>query len=131
MLAVAPTGGQRPAERVVVIGAVSEQHLAGANRVQHVGGAASVVRVAVRQLQADRQAAFLHYRVQLSRHSPQPFQQCYALPKPWAAPPAARTPHASAVRCVPGGGVGSPLLPLAACWWTRMVVESTIAIPPA
>ena len=44
------------AQRVAVIGAVGQQDLPRAQRVEHVGGAPSVVGLALGELQSDRQA---------------------------------------------------------------------------
>ena len=48
--------GQILAQRIAVIGTVSQEDLPLANVAQHVGGASAVMRLAFRQLQSDRQA---------------------------------------------------------------------------
>ena len=97
MLAHAPRAAIG-AERVTVVGAISEQHVALAQGAEHIGGASAVVCLAGRQLERDREAARVNQRVDLGSQ------------------PAARAPHASGVNVVPGGVLRTPFLPLAACW---------------
>lgn len=92
---------ERLAHEVAVIGPVGEQRLAVADAVEHAGGAAAVMGLALGQFEADGQAMGIDERVDLGGQ------------------PAPRAPRASAVSCVPSGGsVGvrrASLLPLAPC----------------
>jgi len=86
------------AQGVAVVGAIGEQNLARGEAIEHIGGAAPVVRLACGQLEGDGQAIGVDEGVDLGGQS------------------AARAPHASGVRDVPSGGVlKTPFLTLAAC----------------
>ena len=78
------------AHRIAVVGAVAEEDIAFAKTVEHVGGAAPVMRLAFGQLEPDRQAKRIDQGVDFGRQA------------------AARATHAT----------GSVIffLALAACW---------------
>ena len=88
------------AQSVGIVGPVGQQDIARHDAVEHVVGAAPVMRLALGQLEMDGQAAGIDKGVDLGRK------------------PAPRTAHA----------IGSAVffLPLAPCWWTRMDDESII-----
>ena len=90
----------RLAQGVAVVGAVSEQDLPGLQAVEHVGGAAAVMRLALGQLDRDRHPVGIHQRVDLGGQA------------------AARTPHALGSSVVPSlgwRGVRAPFLTLPPC----------------
>src|SRR5450631_358108 len=77
--------GHLEAQGITVVGAIGEQHVAAAERIEHVGGAPAIVCLSGRQLERDRQAARIDQRVDLGGQS------------------TARAPHASVVRLTPRG----------------------------
>ena len=108
--------GEGLAKGVAVVAGVGEEHLAGNDRVEKTACARPVVGLPGREVERDRQAVGIDYGVNLRRQ------------------PAPRAPQASGVRVVPGGGERReepPFLAFAPCWWTRMVVESTIWMSPS
>lgn len=83
---------------VAVIGAVGEQDLATADGVQHIGRAASVVRLSLGQLEQDSVAVGIDDGMS------------------FVGQPALRTPHAPGWSEVPSGDWRrTPFLTLAAC----------------
>lgn len=99
MVAHAPPLGHRLAQGIAVVAAVGKQDLPRLDRVEQVYGAASVVRLALAQLQRDRVAVGVHHGMDLGRQS------------------AARAPHASGCIDVPSGGRRrAPFLTLPPCW---------------
>ncbi len=107
--------GEFVSKPIAVVGAVRQQDLTSADVAQHVGGAATVMRLPLRQLQGDRQAISVHEGVDLRGQ------------------PAPRAPHASGVSDVASGGtfLDAPLLTLEACWCTRIEELSTICRSPS
>jgi hypothetical protein len=86
------------AEGVAIVTAIGKQHLARADGADHVGALASVVGLALAQLQCNRVAVGIHHGVDLGGQS------------------ATRAPHASGWSDVPSGGQRrTPFLTLAAC----------------
>ncbi len=57
------------AQHITVVGAISEQHVAAAERIEHVGGAPAIVRLSGRQLECNRQRGIDH-RADLVDQSP-------------------------------------------------------------
>ena len=99
-LDVGPGPAQGIAQPVAVVSAIGQRDLPVADAAEHVDGTASVMGLALGQLQQDRQAVGVDKRMDLGGQS------------------ASRAPHASGVRLVPKGGVrfrGTPFLTLAAC----------------
>ena len=88
-------------EGVAILTSVRKQSLAGADALEHVGGASSVVGLAFTQFQPDRIAVGVDHCMDFGRQ------------------PAARAPHASGCSDVPRrGGCGvlrPPFLTFAAC----------------
>lgn len=94
----APFGHLR-AQGVAVVTSVGKQDLPRLDRVEQVGRGATVVRLALAQLERDRVAVGVHHGMDFGRQS------------------AARAPHASGCIEVPSGGCRrAPFLTLAACW---------------
>ena len=67
MLAQAPPRGEFGAQPIAVIGAVCQQDLTGADLSEHIGGAATVMGLALRQLQRNREAVGVNEGVDLRR----------------------------------------------------------------
>ncbi len=88
---------QALAQRIAVVSPVGKQDLSGTEIVEHVVGAAAVMRLALAQLERDRIAVAVDQRMDFGRQS------------------AARTPHASGWSVVPFRGLRTPFLTLAAC----------------
>ena len=61
--------GQGCPQGIGVVSAVGEKHVAFAEAVEHVGGAATVMRLALGQLERDRQAVGIDQRVDLGRQA--------------------------------------------------------------
>ena len=75
------------AQRIAIVGAVSEKDLTLADVAQHICSAAAIVGLAFRQLQCDRKAIGIDKSMNF---------RCQAAP---------RAPHASGVSVTPSGGV--------------------------
>ncbi len=85
-------------QRVAVVGAIGKQDLTFADRIEHVASAATVMRLACRQLEGYRVAVGIDKGVDLGRQ------------------PAPRAPHAAGWSVVPFVGfLRTPFLTLAAC----------------
>ena len=89
---------------IAIIAAIGEQYRLRRQAGKHVLAALAVVRLALGQLDEDRQAVRIDERVDLGRE------------------PAAGTSHATAATAF--------FSPLAACWWTRTTELSIIWIWP-
>ena len=99
-----PSRGEVLAQVIGVVGAVCEQDLAFADAAQHVLSAAPIMRLALGQLDGDRQPIGVDESVDLGGQS------------------AAGAAHAA---------FRPPFLPLAACWWTRTDEELIICKSPS
>ena len=60
---------QNPAQRVAIIGPVGQQGLAGADTVQHIGGASAIMGLAFREFQREWIAVGIDHRVDFGSQS--------------------------------------------------------------